>query len=290
MAIIRITEFTDPGCPFAWSAEPFRRKLEWRYGDQIAWRLRMVVLADRREDYEDEGLTPEKVKRQYETLSREHGMPMDTTLRDRLWATAPACRAVVAVRLHAPTAERALLRTLRVRHFAGQYLDDRATLEDAARDARLDPVAIEGWMQAPETQRMLDEDRAAARNTTRAALAIDHELAAANGGRHYTCPSYEIVRFDDGTQIDVRGFQPYDAYEVALANLAPDAELRAPPKSVLELLEWAREPLATREVAVVCEIEHDEAREQLGKVATERELGFDGLWSVPGLPSSSRRL
>ena len=54
MAIIRITEFTDPGCPFAWSAEPFRRKLEWRYGDQIAWRLRMVVLADRREDYEDE--------------------------------------------------------------------------------------------------------------------------------------------------------------------------------------------------------------------------------------------
>ena len=48
----------------------------------------------------------------------------------------------------------------------------------------------------------------------------------------------------------------------------PGAELREAPESVLELLEWAGEPLATREVAVVCDIEHDEARQQLGRVAT----------------------
>jgi hypothetical protein len=64
-----------------------------------------------------------------------------------------------------------------------------------------------------------------------------------------------------------------------LANLAPGAQLREPPESVLELLEWAGEPLATREVAVVCDIEHDEARQRLGRVASERHLGFDGLWS-----------
>jgi len=27
-AEVRITEYTDPGCPWAWSAEPFRRRLD----------------------------------------------------------------------------------------------------------------------------------------------------------------------------------------------------------------------------------------------------------------------
>jgi hypothetical protein len=87
------------------------------------------------------------------------------------------------------------------------------------------------------------------------------------------------VRPGDGLQIDVPGFQPSDVYEAALANLAPGASRRAAPESVLELLEWAGEPLATREVAVVCDISHEEARQQLGRVATERHLGYDGLWS-----------
>jgi hypothetical protein len=40
MATVTITEFTDPGCPFAWSAEPARRRLQWLYGEQLEWRLR----------------------------------------------------------------------------------------------------------------------------------------------------------------------------------------------------------------------------------------------------------
>jgi len=28
MSEVRITEFTDPGCPWAWSAEPARRRLD----------------------------------------------------------------------------------------------------------------------------------------------------------------------------------------------------------------------------------------------------------------------
>ena len=279
MATIRITEFTDPGCPFAWSAEPFRRKLQWRYGDELEWHRRMVVLADSASDYEDKGFTTEFLAESSADLSREHGMPIDTSLRPKLSATAPACRAVVAVRCHAPAAEAAMLRALRVRNFAGEALEDESTRAGAASDAGLDPAALETWMATAEVERMLDEDRAASRSPTPAALAQDHKLAPAGDGRRYTCPSYEIVRVEDGMQIDVPGFQPYAAYEVALANLAPGAELRDDPESVLEVLEWAGEPLATREVAVVCELEHDEARQQLGRVASERHLGFDGLWS-----------
>ena len=279
MATVRLTEFTDPGCPWAWSAEPFRRRLQWSYGDEIEWRRRMVVLADSAEEYEAKGFTPEVLAKASADISREHGMPIDTSVRDRLSATAPACRAVVATRLHAPESEAALLRALRVRNFSGEALEDESTRAGAARDVGLDPAELEAWMARGETERLLDEDRAAARSPTAAALAQDHKLAPAGDGRRYTCPSYEIVRIGDGMQIDVPGFQPYAAYEVALANLAASVQLREPPESVLELLEWAGEPLATREVAVVCDIPHDEARQRLGRVAKEGHLGFDGLWS-----------
>ncbi|MGH2944211.1 MAG: DsbA family oxidoreductase, partial [Solirubrobacteraceae bacterium] len=109
-----ITEFTDPGCPWAWSAEPFRRRLQWLYGDMLDWRWRMVVLADDPQEYLDKGFTPERQSKAYTTIARDHGMPIDTALRERMHATAPACRAIVAARVHAPEREDPLLRAFRV--------------------------------------------------------------------------------------------------------------------------------------------------------------------------------
>jgi predicted DsbA family dithiol-disulfide isomerase len=152
MTSITITHYTDPGCPFAWSAEPARRRLQWLYGDQLEWRLRMA-------------------------------------------ATLPACRAVVAVRRHAPEQEAAMLRALRVLHFSGELLDDPATLAAAAQRAGLDPADLENWLAEPETEALLAVDLAQARTPTPAALALSHKLAPSGGdGHRYTCPSYELVR------------------------------------------------------------------------------------------------
>jgi predicted DsbA family dithiol-disulfide isomerase len=278
-ADVCITEFTDPGCPWAWSAEPFRRRLQWLYGDALKWERRMVVLADDPQEYVEKGFTPEKLSAAYVTIGRDHGMPMDTSLRPRMAATAPACRAIVAARLHAPDAEDALLRAFRVRNFAGQLLDEEATFVDAAGDAGLDAEELRAWMAGDDVESALEQDRAAAREPIQAARVLDDKLANWSGGRRYTCPSLEIIRRSDGVQLAVPGFQPFAAYDVVLANLVPGSARREPPSSVRDVLEWAGEPLATREVAVVCDIGHDEAREQLGRVATERHLGFDGLWS-----------
>jgi len=274
-----ITEFTDPGCPWAWSAEPFRRRLQWLYGDRLDWSHRMVVLADDPQEYLDKGFTPELLAAGSAKIAREHGMPIDTSVRPRMHATAPACRAIVAARVHAPAAEAPLLRAFRVRNFAGELLDEPATLDGAAADAGLDAAQLGAWMEDPDVEARLDEDRAAAREPMSAARVLDEKLANWSGGRRYTCPSLEIVRRGDGVRIAVPGFQPFAAYDVVLANLVPGSERRDPPSSVLEVLEWAGEPLATREVAVVCDIGHDEARQELGRVASERHLGFDGLWS-----------
>jgi predicted DsbA family dithiol-disulfide isomerase len=282
VADVCITEFTDPGCPWAWSAEPFRRRLTWLYGDRLEWRARMVGLAEHPDEYLDKGFTPERQAQAFARIAHEHEMPIDTSVRPRMAATLPACRAVVAARLHAPERMRALLRRLRVRHFAGELLDEPGTVEGAAADAGLDAGTLRAWMAGDDVERALRQDMAAAREPMPAARALDTKLANWSGGRRYTCPSYEIVRVSDGVRIAVPGFQPFGVYDVVTANLVPGLDRREPPSSVGDVLAWTGTPLASKEVAVVCDISLPEAREQLGRVADERHLGFDGLWTLPG--------
>lgn len=276
-----VREYTDPGCPFAFSAEPARRRIEWLYGDALGWEVRMVGLAERGEEYEAKGFTPERQAASFRRLSARYGMPMDDRVRPRLAGTVPACRAVVAVRRHDPACERPILRALRVLHFSGHLLDEEPTLRLAAERVGIDPDALEAWMGEPETDAVLREDLAQSRRPSQAALALRHKLADTPGGGHrYTCPSYEITRDETDRSLAVPGFQPVEAYEVAIANLLPEAERREDPESVQAVLEWAGEPLASAEVAAVCGIEPEQARERLEGVAREAPVGEDGFWSL----------
>jgi hypothetical protein len=65
-----------------------------------------------------------------------------------------------------------------------------------------------------------------------------------------------------------------------LANLVPGVERREPPATVEEVLRWTGTPLASKEVAVVCDVSVQEAREALGRVAAEEHVGFDGFWTL----------
>jgi predicted DsbA family dithiol-disulfide isomerase len=281
--IVRIEEFTDPLCPWAWSAEPFRRRLRWLYEGSIEWTPRMVVLAADSEEQAERGFTPERLSAGLRRVAREHRMPIDTRERERVAGSRPACRAVVAARRHAdPLRTRLLLRALRVRHFAAELIDEPETLAAAARDAGIDAAELERWSAEEETEAELERDRAAARRPQPAARVLDHKLANWSGGRRYTCPSYEITRLADDVTIAVPGFQPFAVYDTILANLVPGLERRAEPTSVAEVIEWSRVPLATQEVAVLCDVEFDEAREQLGRLAALRPLGADGFWSLNG--------
>lgn len=279
-ADVCITEYTDPGCPWAYSAEPFRRRLTWLYGDRLEWRVKLVGLAESPDEYLKKGFTPEKQARSFASIARDHGMPIDSSVRPRMAATMPACRAVVAARLRAPEAQRALLRRLRIRHFSGELLDEPETIHGAARDAGIDPTDLDRWTAEPAVEEALREDMAAARHPMSAARVLDAKLANWSGGRRYTCPSYEIVRTADGVRIAVPGFQPFAVYDVVTANLVPGVDRREAPDDVAEVLRWAGTPLASKEVAVVCDISVQDAREALGRVADEQHVGFDGFWSL----------
>src|ERR671932_1398677 len=95
MAVLSIDDFTDPACPFAFSAEPARLRLRWHYGDALRWRTRMIVLT--REPGE-----AEKLAEGAPGLQGRYGMPIDPKPYPRPASSEPACLAVVATRLHRP--------------------------------------------------------------------------------------------------------------------------------------------------------------------------------------------
>lgn len=277
---VSITEFTDPACPWAFSAEPFRLRMAWLYGDQIEWTSRMVVLSESTDDYAGRGFTLERQSEALRKISREHGMPIDTRPRTRFSVTRPACLAVVAARVNSREHADALLRSLRVRNFAGELLDDQSTIQAAAIDAGIDPEELRSWCETSEVLEALEADQAAARDPLPAARVLDAKLADWPGGRRYTCPSWVLTRKSEQTGIAIPGFQPFPVYEVVAANLMPDLDRRESPRSAEEVLTWAGTPLATQEVALLRGISFDDAREELGRVAVERPLGHDGFWSL----------
>src|SRR4051795_4834695 len=57
-AVIDVTHFTDPGCPWAYSAMPAHTTLRWRYGEQLRWTLVMIGLTEDAGQYAARGYTP----------------------------------------------------------------------------------------------------------------------------------------------------------------------------------------------------------------------------------------
>src|SRR5256885_16632172 len=142
MATLLIREFTDPACPFAFSAEPARLRLTWLFGEQIEGRRRMVGLPRSPDEYVERGFTPERQAAALADIQRRYGMPIDARERPRMTATVDACRAVVAARVHAPARERALLRRLRIHAMSGDPIDQPPVIAPAAREAGTHPLAV----------------------------------------------------------------------------------------------------------------------------------------------------
>ena len=279
---VRIRHFTDPGCPFAFSAERQRLRIDWLYGDQLAWSTHLVVLAETRPTE----FPPERIAQGRRTLHERYGMPMAWTPAPPVAATLEASRAVVAARLRTEDGCGPLLRRLRVLCFSGLALDDADVIARAAAEAGLDPAALAGWMAEPEVEQALRDDMRAARSPSPASRAQDYKLGGPADERRYTCPSYEIERvaparedWHTADRVDLPGFRPVEAYETALANIAPELARRPDPEDVGDVLTWAGMPLATAEIAAVCDRPITDVREALARIARFEPVGGDGYWA-----------
>jgi 2-hydroxychromene-2-carboxylate isomerase len=294
MAALQITHFTDPGCPWAWSASPHLAVLRWRYGDQLSWRHVMIGLTEERGQYESRGYTGERMAHGYRSF-RSRGMPFATAPRERVHGTGPMCRVVVAARLHAPEHEWAVLR-------AFQFAQFTTTLDleepDAQREALawlpgVDGDALVAAARTPEVEEAYQTDRREARTAAGTPTQFQgKEATTPEGEVRYTAPSLVFTAADDRT-LEAGGFQSTEAYDVCIANLDTSLERRAPAtaEQAGEMLAAFPEGLTTAEAAAVMAPSNtppdlDAAEDALIAAASAGQaerlaFGHDALWRVP---------
>jgi hypothetical protein len=117
-------------------------------------------------------------------------------------------------------------------------LDDPEPIAAAARDAGLAPAELKTRCAHDDVAAALQADIEAARTPHAAAHHLDHKLGGPNERRRCPAPRYELTR-SDGDQTVVPGFNPVEAYETAIANLAPELVRRPKPTHVADVLAWA---------------------------------------------------
>ena len=226
-ATISVTHVSDPGCPWAYSAAPHHAVLQWRYGDQLAWRLAMIGLAEDASRYDERGYKPVSGAIGYVGF-RRFGMPFDTQPRERNVATGRACRAVVAARLLDPATEVPVFRALQLARFTTSLLFDtddgiRAAL---ARVPEVDAAAVIAAIDDPATEAAYQEDRALVRTAAGSPTEFQGKAANSDGAVRYTAPSL-LFAHRDGPALEAGGYQPVEAYDVVIANLDQGLERRA---------------------------------------------------------------
>jgi 2-hydroxychromene-2-carboxylate isomerase len=290
---LQVTHFSDPGCPWAWSASPAIAALKWRYGDQLDWRDVMIGLTENGSVYEKRGYTPAGQARGYRSF-RERGMPFATEPRERVHGTWPMCRVVVATRRLAPEREYAVFRALQLAQFTTTLFleEDAQLLEAVSWVPGIDAEQIIEAAHDPETEALFEQDKDLARTAANSPTEFQNKHANTDGRVRYTAPS---IRFTNrqGVTLEAGGFQSFEAYDVLIANLDQSLTRRAPAEDAAEVLRAFPDGLTTAEVALIMTQDKyapdlNKAEDALiaaidGEAATRLAFGHDALWIPPAL-------
>jgi predicted DsbA family dithiol-disulfide isomerase len=290
MASISVTMLSDPGCPWGYSDEPMIRVLRWRYEDQLDWRLVMIGLTERYEQYVERGYTPLTMAHAYMTYRDRFGMPFSTTPKARVAATALACRTVVAARLTQPGSEWDVFRALQYAWFTTPLvLDEHDAIATAISPVPgLDVQAIVSRLDDPAVVAAYEADRAESRSAAGSPSDLQGKTAQSDGPVRYTAAS--LIFEKDGRKLEAGGFQLLQVYDACVVNLDPTLVRQAAPDGPLPLLERFRDGLTTIEVAYclatgndlpdVKAAEHALLELVFAGRATRTPLGNDAVWRL----------
>jgi protein-disulfide isomerase-like protein with CxxC motif len=300
--LISATLYTDPACPWAYSALPAIRAFEWRYGDQLAWRLVMIGLREDATGLAERGYSPARTALGQIKFRERYGMPFAGVPKERLAGTGRGCRAVVAARLLEPGSEWRVLRALQLANFTTPLLlDDTESIRDALRAVPgIEADAMADRLDSDEVVEAYERDRAEARTAAGTAAEAQGKTSTSDGPVRFTAPS--IIFEANGRRLVAGGWQPFLAYDVLVANLDPSLTTTPPPETPEPLFERFPDGLTTAEVAALLAKSPDYVPEQqaaegalveldaAGKVVRV-PLGQDALWRRAGAgePSAHNR-
>jgi predicted DsbA family dithiol-disulfide isomerase len=290
MDMIKTTIYSDPACPWAYSESPALRVIEWRYGDQLDWRLVLVGLTEDASQYERRGYTPLRGAIGQTMFRGRYGMPFSPSPKPRLSATARACRAVIAARIDQPGNEWRVFRALQLANFTTPLvLDDDAQLAEALdRVEGIDGHALVARIDDPDVVEAYERDKAETRSAAGSAAELQGKTRVTDGPVRFTAPSLTFQA--NGTRLVAGGFQPVEAYDILIANLGPGLTRQPAPEDPEPLLDRFPDGLTTQEVAALM-TEGNESPDRAGAEAALLELvasgravreplGDDALWKL----------
>ena len=263
--LIEVVEYTDPLCSIAWGTEPIKRRLLWRFGDKIQWRLVMAGLCrDNSTAKMFQPWNPFEAGQIYLKIWRRvtkiTGMPYPENLRYMALTTDPPCLLVKAAELQGvDIAERVLRRFREAVFFYGTPVDaiDQAAhalldvegldIEQLLQDADLAHVEQAYLADWQETRKPNDYVRDLAQTDA------DHlagPMMKSEGHERYNLPTF-IFRGPNGERT-VPGLRAYEEYEQALEEVAPGSTANPPsnPTADQVLTRWPT--MTTKELSVIC--------------------------------------
>lgn len=288
---ITVTHYSDPGCPWAYSASPALAALQWRYGDQLHWDLVTIGLTEDPQAYVDRGYTPERQAQGNLRFRADYGMPIAAAPRGRVVATGRACRAIVATRLLAPELEYAVFRALQFTQFCTTELFDTDAGIASALDRvpGLDTDVVLAALDAAATEEAYQEDRARTRTAAGGPTEFQGKAAQTDGPVRFTAPSLQFAH-SGGRSLEAGGFQPVEAYDVCIANLDVTLDRRPPPEAAIDVLTAFPYGLTTAEVSAIMaphltaadteSTERSLIEAAAAGTAVRTQLGNDALWTV----------
>lgn len=266
-----VTHYTDPWSVWCWAIEPQLLRLRERHGDAVRFQVRLGAILET-------PVPPDfprmEIVRMFHAARRQSGMPLDpdVVLRKGSGTTSRAGVATKAASLAAPALGERYLRRLRVAALVeSRDVEELDVQEALAAEVGIDVAAFREALESDEATRDFYSDQ--------------------TEGRVKGVSGFPTVTFrnEQGMEVGVGGFQPTEAYEAALARVSGGARwVERPPPDPVDLLR-RRGPLATVEVAEVCDWLEDAATVRLleaeaaGLVARREACG--GLfWEARATP------
>lgn len=279
-APVEVVWYTDPINVWCWGCEPAIRRIQVRYPDSVTVRLVMGGLFEDFNPVREQwarmsgGRWQDSVLAFLNAVAAHHRMPMDVPRMmaavDDLRSTWPSCIAVKAAGFQGTNRELPYLRRFR----EAMYIEGRNA---TTREVQVE-LASEIGLDAAMFTHALEDGRAEA--------AFHRDLDVCRSKSVTGFPTFELSRGSSSVRLD--GWQPWDAFEEALTEFAPD--LRARPleptsENVRTLIRrFAR--CSTLEVAAILGATDDEAEILLEDLEAEhavvrREVGAGLFWEAP---------
>ena len=262
MARIEVIEYTDAVCSTAWGAEPFFRKLDWRFGEHLTWRKVMGGLvgnaATGKESW-DRVSAAEPMRKYWKRVWHLTGMPYPNPMHLMLQSTDPMGAAVKAAELQGKEVAEAVLRRFRERIFVDgigpQTPDEFAAATVGV--AGLDQARWRVDQAKPQVAAAYkaDWDESHAPNDYVRNLVHDSpmngELKHSEGHDRYAYPTI-IFRGGPGGDQTVAGWVEYEDYEKGLEAAFPGSTAHPRPDPTPEQA-FARWPMLTsQELNFLC--------------------------------------